>query len=73
VAIAPDHPFHKELTQVNEVAEEFGLASSVSHEEHVMQIKGLKKFSVEDYLDEIAGLYGGIFEDKLGFMARPCF
>jgi len=26
---------------------------------------------VEDYLDEIAGLYGGVFEDQLGSIAKP--
>jgi len=73
-APSAEHPFQKELAQVNEVAEEFGVASSVlDEEERDMLNKGLKKFGVEDYLDEIAGLYGGIFEDQLGPMARPWY
>lgn len=61
-----DHPFRKELAQVNEVAEEFGVASSVlDEEEKEMLRKGLRKFCAQDYLDEIADLWGGVFEGKL--------
>jgi len=67
-----EHPFRKELAQVNEVAEEFGVASSVlEEEEQEMRRKGLKKFGAQDYLDEIAELWGGIFEDQLGPLAKP--
>jgi len=45
----------------------------LAEEEREMTSKGLKKFGVEDYLDEIAELYGGIYEDQLGPMARPWF
>jgi hypothetical protein len=66
------HPFGKELAQVNEVAEEFGAtARLLDEEEQEILSKGLHKFGVEDYLDEIAGLYGGIFDDKLGPMSKP--
>ncbi|KIW98136.1 uncharacterized protein Z519_01720 [Cladophialophora bantiana CBS 173.52] len=66
------HPFGRELAQVNEIAEEFGAtARLLDEEEQEILSKGLYKFKVEDYLDEIAGLYGGIFEDKLGSMAKP--
>ncbi|KIY01315.1 uncharacterized protein Z520_02867 [Fonsecaea multimorphosa CBS 102226] len=66
------HPFGRELAQVNEVAEEFGAtARLLDEEEQEILGKGLYKFGVEDYLDEIAGLYGGIFEDKLGSIAKP--
>lgn len=67
------HPFGKELAKVNEVAEEFGAASSVmDDEEQEILSKGLCKFSVEDYIIEIAGLYGGgVFDGKLGPMANP--
>jgi len=69
-----EHPFRKELAQVSEVADEFGVSSTfLAEEEQEMMSKGLKKFGVEDYLDEIAGLYGGIYEDQLGPMARPWF
>lgn len=68
---SPEHPFKKELAQVNEVAEEFGLASSMlDEEEREMMSKGLQKFAVEDYLAEIAGLSGGVFDGKL---ARPWY
>lgn len=68
----PDHPFGKELAQVNEVAEEFGLVSTkLIKEEQDLISRGLRKFGVEDYLEEIQGLYGGVFEDKLGPMANP--
>jgi len=66
------HPFGKELAQVNEVAEEFGATSAVlEEEEREILSKGLRKFDVEEYLDEIAGLYGGVFDDKLGPMSKP--
>jgi hypothetical protein len=67
-----NHPFGRELAQVNEIAEEFGAtARLLDEEEQEIMSKGLCKFGVEDYLDEIAGLYGGIFEDQLGTMAKP--
>ncbi len=40
-------------------------------EEQDLISRGLRKFTVEDYLDEIQGLYGGVFENKLGPMANP--
>jgi hypothetical protein len=68
----PDHPFGKELAQVNEIAEEFGATVRLlDEEEQDLMSMGLCKFGVEDYLDEIAGLYGGIYEDKLGSLAKP--
>jgi len=71
-AAEPGHPFGKELAQVNEVAEEFGLVTgNFMEEEQDLISRGLRKFTVEDYLDEIQGLYGGVFEDKLGPMANP--
>ena len=67
-----DHPFQKELAEVHEVAEEFGVSASVlDEEEKEMLSKGLRKFCAQDYLDEIADLWGGIFEDKLGIVANP--
>jgi len=68
----PDHPFVRELAQVNEVAEEFGVTTALLDEEELeLMNKGLCKFGVNDYLEEIGGLYGGIFEDQLGPMAKP--
>lgn len=67
-----DHPFGRELAQVHEVAEGFGASNALlDEEEQEILSKGLCKFGVEDYLDEIAGLYGGIFEDHLGPMSKP--
>ena len=61
-----EHPFQKELAQVHEVAEEFGVSSSVlDAEEKEMMQKGLLKFCAQDYLNEIADLWGGVFENKL--------
>lgn len=61
------HPFGKELEQVNEVVEEFGGGHRVLDEEELLlQNKGLKKFTVNDYLVEIEDLYGSIFDDQLG-------
>lgn len=71
-AADPDHPFGRELAQVNEIAEEFGAtARLLEEEEQEILSKGLYKFGVEDYLDEITGLYGGVFEDQLGPTANP--
>jgi len=60
------HPFSKELAQVNELAEEFGgVREIVDEEELLLREKGLLKFGAQDYLSEIEGLFGGVFEDKL--------
>ncbi|KAK2765457.1 hypothetical protein FQN54_008311 [Arachnomyces sp. PD_36] len=66
VADPSSHPFGKELEQVNEVAEDFGARIVLDEEEELLMKKGLRKFSVEDYLSEIEDLYGGVFEDQLG-------
>lgn len=61
------HPFGKELEQVNEVAEEFGGSTrGMNEEENILLRKGLKKFTVNDYLAEVDNVYGSIFEDQLG-------
>ncbi|KAJ5280496.1 hypothetical protein N7478_005868 [Penicillium angulare] len=60
------HPFSKELEQVNEVAEEFGSPYVLDEEEMILSRKGLYKFTVDDYLEEIEELYGNCFNDKLG-------
>ena len=67
-AVAADaHPFGKELEQVNEVAEEFGgTTRGLDEEEAILYNKGLKKFTVDDYLVEVNGLYGSIFDGELG-------
>ncbi|KAA8643597.1 hypothetical protein EYZ11_012804 [Aspergillus tanneri] len=61
------HPFGKELEQVNEVVEEFGGERCVLDDEELLLLnKGLKKFTVDEYLVEIEDLYGSIFDDHLG-------
>lgn len=60
------HPFGKELAQVNEVVEEFGGLPLLEEEEMILSQKGLKKFSVNEYIVEIEDLYGSIFDDHLG-------
>lgn len=59
------HPFSSELAKVDEVAEGFGAAMVLDEEEQEMMAKGLRKFSVHDYVAELTGLHGGVFEDKI--------
>lgn len=59
------HPFSKELAKVDELAEGFGSGLVLDEEEQEMMAKGLQKFSVDDYVAELTGLHGGVFEDKL--------
>ncbi|MCJ1361174.1 hypothetical protein MMC16_000272 [Acarospora aff. strigata] len=63
----PGHPFGKELEQVNELAEEFGVGDLVAadDEEEYLTSNGLIKYGAEEYMREIEGLLGGVFEDKL--------
>ncbi len=62
-----NHPFGKELEQVNELAEEFGLndVALADEEENFILSHGLVKLTAEDYIMEIEELLGGVFEDKL--------
>lgn len=60
------HPFSRELAKVEEVAERFGATTAIlDDEENEMMAKGLQKFSVDDYLAEITGLTGGVYDDRL--------
>jgi hypothetical protein len=71
-AVDPNHPFGNELAQVNEVAEEFGATSALlDEEEQAMRVRGLMKFNADDYVNEILGLWGGAFDDRLTVMASP--
>lgn len=66
------HPFGKELAKVNEVAEEFGAGQTVLDEEEQEIInKGFCKFTVDDYINELVGLYGGVYDNKLGPIGNP--
>ncbi|MCJ1437382.1 hypothetical protein MMC27_006769 [Xylographa pallens] len=66
-SIKPDanHPFGAELAQVNELAEDFGVQDITvwDEEEQFLMEHGLQKFTVDDYVNEIQGLFGGIFDD----------
>lgn len=64
-ASAPSHPFSSELAKVDELAEGFGSGLVLDEEEQEMMAKGLRKFSVDDYVAELTGLHGGVFEDKI--------
>ena len=58
------HPFGPELAQVTEIAEEYGVKeqlNEVSAEEEELAAKGLSKFSADDYLNEIHGLFSSFF------------
>lgn len=61
----PDHPFGAELTKVNELAEEIGARNVLilDDEEQYLIEHGLCKFGVEDYVDEIQGLFGGSYNN----------
>ncbi|KAK1757621.1 hypothetical protein QBC47DRAFT_161875 [Echria macrotheca] len=61
------HPFGSELAQVSEIAEEFGLKDQLNDleaEEQELARKGLCKFSADDYLGEIQGLFSSFFPDS---------
>ncbi|XMA20645.1 hypothetical protein WAI453_013436 [Rhynchosporium graminicola] len=64
------HPFGKELAQVSELAEEYGISQEtiavVDEEEQELISRGLFKFRAEDYMSEIQGLFLSTFGD-----ARP--
>jgi hypothetical protein len=55
------HPFGPELAQVSELAEEYGVKEQVTNvadtEEQEMLAKGLLKFSADEYLSEVRGLF----------------
>ncbi|EEH34618.2 hypothetical protein PAAG_05667 [Paracoccidioides lutzii Pb01] len=71
------HPFGKELEQVNEVAEEFGfgdrapttVATATANDamfledERVLASKGLRRFAVEEYAVEVEEVYRAIFDE----------
>lgn len=59
------HPFGAELAQVNEVAEGFGAREVIvmDEEEQYLMEHGLCKFGAEEYIDEVQGLFGGIYNN----------
>jgi len=60
-----NHPFGAELAQVNELAEDFGVQDITvwDEEEQFLMEHGLQRFTVDDYVNEIQGLFGGVFDD----------
>jgi hypothetical protein len=63
------NPFGNELAQVRELAEEYGVKEKmqiIDEEEQELFSRGLCKFSADDYMSEIQGLYS----DMIG-MAQP--
>jgi len=50
------HPFGAELAKVSEIAEEYGASDLNAVEEEYLLAKGLRKYGVEEYLQEIAML-----------------
>lgn len=57
------HPFGRELEQVREIAEEFGGGHLLDEEEVIFQLKGLHRFSAQEYLAEIEDLYNSMLDD----------
>lgn len=63
------HPFGHELAQVTELAEEYATTAAVktrfiaTEEEKQMTALGLQKFSPEEYLSEIQGLFATFFSE----------
>lgn len=60
-----DHPFGQELAQVSEMAEQFGIGEKlqvIDEEEQELVAQGLCKFSAEDYLGEIQGLFSKFYD-----------
>ena len=62
------HPFGPELEQVNELAEEIRAQDVLilDEEEQYLASHGLCKFGVQDYLEEINGLFGGSYANPFG-------
>jgi len=67
-----EHPFGKELEQLNEVAEEFGgVVRDAEMEEDmaIMSKLGLSKCCATDYLSVIQPLFNNLFETR--YLAAP--
>lgn len=69
-ATESSHPFGHELAQVTELAEEYTAANIATkthavptEEEKAMTSRGLQKFSPEEYVSEIQGLFATFFSE----------
>lgn len=61
----PTHPFENELSQVSEMVEEIGSNLLViDEEEQELRSRGFFKYSSQDYMDEISGLFMDAFGDR---------
>jgi hypothetical protein len=64
---AAEHPFGKELAQVSELAEVYGLSSHkltvLDDEEQELIAMGLYKFGADEYMNELQGLFITAFGD----------
>lgn len=58
------HPFGQELAQVTEIAEEYGIKERlhvIDEEEQELVSRGLFKFSPEEYISEVRGIFATFF------------
>ncbi|EFQ28831.1 hypothetical protein CGRA01v4_10273 [Colletotrichum graminicola] len=63
--VTESHPFGRELAQVTEIAEEFGIKDDVMYEEErLLKAEGLYKFAADDYLSEVQSLFPNFFTDS---------
>lgn len=54
------------------MAEEFGGVSALlDEEEQDLRMKGLLRFGAEDYVNEISGFWGDVFDERLSELASP--
>ena len=71
--VVEQHPFSHELTQVSELAEEYGISKEklavADQEEQDLISRGLFKFRAEDYMSEIQGLFLSAFGEARPSMA----
>ncbi|KAI9730608.1 MAG: hypothetical protein M1818_008090 [Claussenomyces sp. TS43310] len=61
----PADPFEKELSQVSEMVEELGSSLMViDEEEQELLSRGFFKYTADDYMSEISGLFMSTFVDR---------
>lgn len=68
------HPFGKELAQVSELVENFGLRDNVhimDEEEQDLARKGLSRLPAEDYLSEVHELFATFFTAEPSAPSEP--
>ncbi|EGY21802.1 hypothetical protein VD0002_g5947 [Verticillium dahliae] len=64
-AIIESHPFGRELAQVSEIAEDYGIKHSIlDEEEQALKAQGLYKHSAEDYMGEVQSLFHAFFQES---------